>query len=91
MEGGREVGKVIRVGGVTRLSLIWSPHLSCKRDQVKTGDYMDRRVTPTKQVSSPTWGPHLLVNRPLVSRFWQYSLSRGFIFAISRDKFEKGH
>ena len=57
MERGREVGKVIRVGGVTRLSLIWSPHLSCKRDQVKTGDYMDRRVTPTKQVSSPTWGP----------------------------------
>ena len=57
MEGGREVGKVIRVGGVTRLSLIWLPHLSCKRDQVKTGDYMDRRVTPTKQVSSPTWGP----------------------------------
>ena len=42
MEGGREVGEVIRLGGVTRLSLIWSPHLSCKRDQVKTGDYMDR-------------------------------------------------
>ena len=28
-----------------------SPHLSCKRDQIKMGDYMDRRVT------SPTWGP----------------------------------
>ena len=57
MEGGREVGEVIRLGGVTRLSLILPPHLSCKRDQVKTGDYMNRRVTPPKQVSSPTWGP----------------------------------
>ena len=55
--GWREVGEVIRLGRVTRLSLIWSPHLSCKRDQVKTGDYMDRRVTPPKKVSSPTWGP----------------------------------
>ena len=24
---------------------------------------MDRRVTPPKQVTSPTWGPHLRVNR----------------------------
>ena len=23
-----------------------SPHLSCKRDQIKVRDYMDRRVTP---------------------------------------------
>ena len=28
-----------------------SPHLSCKRDQIKMRDYMDRRVT------SPTWSP----------------------------------
>ena len=28
-----------------------SPHLSCKRDQIKMRDYVDRRVTP------PTWGP----------------------------------
>ena len=28
-----------------------SPHLSCKRDQNKIRNYMDRRVTP------PTWGP----------------------------------
>ena len=34
-----------------------SPHLSCKRDQIKMRDYMDRRVTPPKQVTSPTWGP----------------------------------
>ena len=30
-----------------------SPHLSCKRDQIKMRDYMDRRVTPSKQVTSP--------------------------------------
>ena len=31
--------------------------LSCKRDQIKMSDYMDRRVTPSKRVTSPTWGP----------------------------------
>ena len=34
-----------------------SPHLSCKRDQIKMRDYMDRWVTPSKRVTSPTWGP----------------------------------
>ena len=34
-----------------------SPHLSCKRDPSKMRDYMDRRVTPPKRVTSPTWGP----------------------------------
>ena len=46
--GGPQVGEV-KYGG--------SPHLSCKRDQIKMRDYMDRRVTPPKQVTSPTWGP----------------------------------
>ena len=36
---------------------MWSPHLSCKRDQTKLRDYIDRRVTPPKWVGSPTWGP----------------------------------
>ena len=34
-----------------------SPHLSCKRDQIKMRDHMDRRVTPPKRLTSPTWGP----------------------------------
>ena len=35
-----------------------SPLLSCKRDQIKMRDYMDRRVnTPPKWVTMPTWGP----------------------------------
>ena len=46
-------------------ALIWSPHLSYKRDEIKMRDYMGRRVTPPKRVISPTWGPHLHVNRPL--------------------------
>jgi len=49
MEGGRgQVGEV-KYGG--------SPHLSCKRDQIKMRDYMDRWVTPPKRITSPTWGP----------------------------------
>ena len=30
---------------------------SCKRDQIKMRDYMDKRVTPPKLVTSPTSGP----------------------------------
>ena len=36
------------VGEVTRGA---SPHLSCKRDQIKMRDSMDRGVTPPKRVS----------------------------------------
>ena len=43
------VDQATRLGG--------SPHLPCKRDQIKQRDYMDRRVTPPKRVTSPTWGP----------------------------------
>ena len=48
--GGPQIGEVT-CGG--------SPHLSCKRIQIKiiTRDHMDRRVTPPKRVTSPTWGP----------------------------------
>ena len=34
-----------------------SSHPSCKRDQIKMGEYMDGRVTPPNRVASPTWGP----------------------------------
>ena len=52
LHGGAEpqVGEVTRLGGVTRLSmlsLIWSPHLSRKQDQIKVRDYMDRLGYPT--------------------------------------------
>ena len=45
---GSQVGEVTRGG---------SPHLSCKRDQIKKRDYMDRRVTQSKRVTSPTRSP----------------------------------
>ena len=46
--GGPQIGEVTCSG---------LPHLSCKRDQIKMRDYMDRRVTPPKQFTSPNWGP----------------------------------
>ena len=46
MEGGPQISEVT-CGG------------SCRRDQIKMRDYMDRRVTPTKWVTSPTQGPPL--------------------------------
>ena len=47
--GGPQVGEVTCGGSL---------HLTCKRDQIKMRDYMDKRVT------SPTWVRHLHVNRP---------------------------
>ena len=50
--GGPQVGEVACSG---------SPQPSCKRDQIKMRDYMERRVT------SPTWGrPRVHVTRPLI-------------------------
>ena len=46
--GGPQIGEVT-CGG--------SPHLSCKRDQLKMRDYVDRWVIPPKRVTSPNWGP----------------------------------
>ena len=45
--GGPQVGEVT-CGGL--------PQLTCKRDHIKMRDYMDRRDTPPKQVTSPIWG-----------------------------------
>ena len=46
--GGPQVGEV-KCGG--------SPHLIWKRNHIKMRDYMDRRVTPPKRVTSPTRDP----------------------------------
>ena len=43
--GGPEIGEAT-CGG--------SPHLSCKRDQIKKRDFMDRRVTPPRRVDIVT-------------------------------------
>ena len=44
------------------------PHLSCKCGQDKIGDYMERQVTPPRQVTSPTWGPPPLCKQALNSK-----------------------
>ena len=46
--GGPQVGEV---------TCGWLHHLTCKRDHIKMRDCMDRRVTPSKRVTSLTWGP----------------------------------
>ena len=51
----RPRGLPVLADPVTRLG--GSPHLSCKCDQIKMRDYMNRRVTIPKLVTSPTWGP----------------------------------
>ena len=51
----RLTGLPYLAGPATRLG--GSPHLSCKRDEIKIRNYMDRRVTPPRWVISPTWGP----------------------------------
>ena len=59
--GGPQIGEVT-CGG--------SPHLSCKRDHIKMRDYMDRRVTPPKRVTSPNWGlPRPCKQRPISRKF----------------------
>ena len=55
-----------------------SPHLSCKRNQIKMKDYMDRRVT------SPTWDPPLPWKQALSNRRVCCSLSQ-FVFGIPRE------
>ena len=45
------VDPATRLGGLTHLQL------SCKHDQDKMRDYMDRGVAPSRWVTSPTWGP----------------------------------
>ena len=67
-----EVGNPGRLGNTLRwgnllcgllCGLMWSPHLSCKRDQIKMKNYMHRRVTPPKRVT------YLHVNRgPFLER-----------------------
>ena len=54
--GDPQIGEVTRGG---------SPHLSCKRDQIKMRDYVDRRVTHQSGLPHLPGVPHLHVNRLL--------------------------
>ena len=57
--GGLQIGEVTCGGSL---------HLSCKRDQIKMRDYMERRVTPTTRVTLPTWGPPPPCKKALIKR-----------------------
>ena len=48
-EGGGPQVREVTCGGL--------PHFTCKRDHIKMRDYVDRRVTPPKRVTSSIWGP----------------------------------
>ena len=54
-------GEGPQVGAVT---FGGSTHLSCKRDQIKMRDYVDRRVTHQSGLPHLPGVPHLHVNRP---------------------------
>ena len=77
--GGPQVGEVT-CGGL--------PHLSCKRDHIKMRDFMDRRVTPSKRVTSPIWGTPppckqvLKVTRYAVSDKRSDLIVQGLIFVL---------
>ena len=45
---------------------------SCKCDQSKMRDYMDRQATPSKWVTSPTWGPPSPCKQTLSSAQWNF-------------------
>ena len=47
------------------------PHLTCKRDHIKMKDYIDRRVTPPKRVTSPIWGPPPPCKQALRTSAWE--------------------
>ena len=47
-----------------------SPHLSCKRDQIKMRDYMGRWVTHQSGLPYVPGVPYLHVNRPLDFSFF---------------------
>ena len=76
-----EVGDPRQAGEVTCGG---SPHLSCKRGQIKMRDYMDKRVTQPERVTSPTWGPpppctQALINgRKTTTKKYRTDLAREF-------------
>ena len=64
----RYLGSVLHEGGGPQIGEVTcggSPHLSCKRDQIKMRDYVDRRVTHQSGLPHLPGVPHLHVNRPL--------------------------
>ena len=49
-------------------------------------DYMDRRVTPPKQVTSPTWGPPPPCKQALRKTEWQAYSSQDGLTKFQHDR-----
>ena len=91
--GDPQVGEITRGG---------APHLSCKRDKIKTKDYMDRKVTSPKRVNSTTWGPppprkqalrqkptHSTAHTSTFEQFPQFHVMRGLPIYWAYDTYRK--
>ena len=71
-----------QVGEVTCWGL---PHLTCKRDHIKMRNCMDRRVTPPKRVTSPTWGPPPPCKQALIEAYIQLKLHPFPVYSYSQQ------
>ena len=75
-------GEGPQIGEVTCVA---SPHLSCKRDQIKMRDDMDRQVTPPMRVTSPggtpLYKPYRYVPSHRVGFLRRFCLKTGIHFA----------
>ena len=62
------------------------PPLSCKRDQIEMRDYMDKRVTPPKRVTSPTWGPPPPCKQAINVKTIQYNAIHKFVGVLDNPR-----
>ena len=70
-----------------------SPHLSCKRDQFKKRDYMDRWVTPHKRATSPSWGLPSPCKQALISPIqttWYSPRNLPFVVSLIMHAYTRG-
>ena len=67
------------------VTCVWSPHLSCKRDQINMRDDMDRQVTPPIRVTSlggtPLYKPYRYVPHHRVGFLRPFCLKTGMHLA----------
>ena len=73
-----------QIGEVT---YIWLPHLSGKRAQINIRDYINRRVTPPKRVTSPTWGLLSFYKVFLFNSIWNNYISFMYLSVLQNCYF----
>ena len=70
-------------GQVGEVTCSGSPHLSCKRDQIKMRDYVDRTVAHQSGLPHLLGVPHLHVNRPYISFIFFYFVPLQAIYLLT--------